>query len=161
LGRSDNPEDWISATRRRLAACSMEKPATKAGQIRALWPEIRAALDHGQSMKGIRIWLEEEAGISVAITSLTSYISRIRRCEAQERQGKGLTKLRAGSPAGKTVMEESGFPARLPASSSTAIVRPQQQRDDPLAQAMQALSKPKLDIREIHGDGDPSGKNLI
>jgi len=82
MSKSDTSDSWISAARRRLAARSMEKPATKAGQIRALWPEIHAALDCGQSMKSIRIWLEDEAGISVAITSLTSYISRIRRREA-------------------------------------------------------------------------------
>ena len=85
MAKSDTSDSWISATRRRLAARSMDKPATKAGQIRALWPEIHAALDRGQSMKSIRIWLEDEAGISVAITSLTSYISRIRRREAQKR----------------------------------------------------------------------------
>ena len=56
-----------------------EKPATKAGQIRALWPDIEAALEGGQSMKSIRKWLEEDAGITLGITSLTSYISRIRR----------------------------------------------------------------------------------
>ena len=30
-------------------------------------------------MKSIRKWLEEDAGITLSITSLTSYISRIRR----------------------------------------------------------------------------------
>ena len=32
---------------------------------------------------------------------------------------------------------------------------------DPLAQAMSFLSKPRLDIRKIHNDGDPEGRNLI
>jgi hypothetical protein len=100
--KSDTSDSWISATRRRLAARSMEKPATKAGQIRALWPEIHPALDRGQSMKSIRIWLEE-AGISVAITSLTSYISRIRP-ETRKGMASGVS-LRLGgwrirSPAG-------------------------------------------------------------
>jgi hypothetical protein len=35
------------------------------------------------------------------------------------------------------------------------------QFDDPLAQAMRVLSKPKMDIRKIHNDGDPEGRNLV
>jgi hypothetical protein len=69
---------WASESRLRLARRRNRKPHTKAGQIRALWPEIAAALEGGQSFKSIRQWLEEDAGIIVSITSLTSYISRIR-----------------------------------------------------------------------------------
>jgi hypothetical protein len=36
-------------------------------------------------MKSIRKWLEEDAGITLGITSLTSYISRIRRRLAAKR----------------------------------------------------------------------------
>jgi hypothetical protein len=36
-------------------------------------------------MKSIRKWLEEDAGITLSITSLTSYISRIRRRLAAKR----------------------------------------------------------------------------
>ncbi len=71
--------DWFSLARARFARHRTDKPATKAGQIRALWPDIEAALDGGQSMKSIRKWLEEDAGVTLSITSLTSYISRIRR----------------------------------------------------------------------------------
>jgi hypothetical protein len=161
MANSDSSDCWISAARRRLAARSMEKPATKAGQIRALWPEIRAALDRGQSMKSIRIWLEEEAGISLAITSLTSYISRIRRREAQKRQGEQGPDFHADSPPGRAAMEKSDHPPRWLATSSANHDPPPKQDYNPLAQAMKVLSRPKLDIREIHGDGDPSGKNLI
>jgi len=65
----------------RLALRRAEKPATKAGQIRTLWPDIEAALGLGQSMKRICAWLAEDAGITLGVTSLTSYISRIRRRE--------------------------------------------------------------------------------
>jgi hypothetical protein len=79
----NQPEwSWLSDTRARLAQRRGEKPATKAGQVRALWPEIEAALRGGQSMKSIRKWLEEDAGIRLGLTSLTSYIRRIRRREA-------------------------------------------------------------------------------
>ena len=78
--------DWVSLARARFARHRTEKPATKAGQIRALWPDIEAALEGGQSMKSIRKWLEEDAGITLGITSLTSYISRIRRRLAAKRR---------------------------------------------------------------------------
>jgi hypothetical protein len=32
---------------------------------------------------------------------------------------------------------------------------------DPIAQAMRVLTRPRLDIRKLHGDGDPTGKSLI
>jgi hypothetical protein len=44
-------EDWINDARRRLAEWRMKKPDTKAGQIRALWPEIREALGQGRSFE--------------------------------------------------------------------------------------------------------------
>jgi len=127
-----------------------EKPATKAGQIRALWPEIDAALAGGQSMKSIRKWLEEDAGIALAITSLTSYISRIRRRETGQWQ--------SGSPPTGTIRLES-IPASPPNRAQPGE-RPDPS-DDPLAAAMRALSKPRLDIRELHGDGDPENKSVI
>ena len=80
-----NSTGWAMQARTRLARRRAEKPATKAGQIRALWPDIEAALDAGQSVKTICTWLEEEAGITLGVTSLTSYVSRIRRREAHRR----------------------------------------------------------------------------
>jgi len=74
-------QQWITETRDRLAQRRGKKPATKAGQLRALWPEIRAAKAEGQSLATIRQWLEEEAGIVVTVQSLGSYLTRIRRKE--------------------------------------------------------------------------------
>ena len=65
-----------SGNRNRLAQRRAKKPDTKAGQIWALWPEIRAALDDGQSFKSIvegepksRCWnrlsIEEDSGKTV------------------------------------------------------------------------------------------------
>ena len=87
--KTEKSATWIVVARSRLAQRRAEKPATKAGQIRALWPEIDAALAGGQSMKSIRKWLEEDAGISLGITSLTSYISRLRRRERANRRIEG------------------------------------------------------------------------
>jgi hypothetical protein len=81
-----NSADWAMQARTRLARRRAEKPATKSGQIRALWPDIEAALAIGQSMKTICTWLAEEVGITLGVTSLTSYVSRIRRRESQRRR---------------------------------------------------------------------------
>lgn len=78
---AQSDRDWTAQARSRLALRRREKPATKAAQIRALWPDIEAALVAGQSMKTICAWLAEDAAITVGVTSLTSYISRIRRRE--------------------------------------------------------------------------------
>jgi hypothetical protein len=91
-------------------------------------------------MKSIRKWLEE-AGVKLGITSLTSYISRIRR--------------RAKQPA---VQPQAGPNARLQVATQVTSPAPE---DDPLAQAKRVLSQPKLDIRKLHNDGDPEGRNLI
>jgi hypothetical protein len=138
----------------RLALRCAEKPATKAGQIKALWPEIAAALERGQSMKSIRKWLEEEAGLRLGITSLTSYISRIRLREKANRSSDGLVQsVRAQiRPESRPPDQTSIRPAPRPESKTP---------DDPLAQAMRALAKPKLDVRQLHGDGDPRDQNLI
>src|ERR1700693_1404596 len=74
-------QQWITETRDRLAQRRGKKPATKAGQLRALWSEIRAAKAEGQSLATIRQWLEEEAGIILTVQSLGSYLTRIRRKE--------------------------------------------------------------------------------
>jgi hypothetical protein len=74
-------QQWIAETRNRFAQRRGKKPATKAGQIRALWPEIRAAIADGQSLASIRQWLEEEGGVIVTVQSLGSYLTRIRRKE--------------------------------------------------------------------------------
>jgi hypothetical protein len=74
-------QQWIAETRNRLAQRRGKRPATKAGQLRALWPEIRAAIADGQSLATIRQWLEEDAGIVVTVQSLGSYLTRIRRKE--------------------------------------------------------------------------------
>ena len=78
-------ENWITGVRRRLATRREEKPETKGGQIWALWPEIKAALEDGQTFKSIRLWLEEEGGVTVTLGSLRSYVRRCRRKEGGRR----------------------------------------------------------------------------
>lgn len=146
-----NSFEWIVHARARLAQRRTEKPATKAGQIWALWPDIEAALEAGQSVKSIHRWLEEDAGITLGITSLTSYISRIRRRIPTKRQGQPTN--------GQAVPSEAQSAPRPPIA--TLLSQRQLEQSDPLAQAKRVLSQPKLDIRKFHNDGDPEGSNLI
>lgn len=154
-GSRDSPSslDWFSLARAGFARHRTDKPATKAGQVRALWPDIEAALDGGQSMKSIRKWLEEDAGVTLSITSLTSYISRIRR--------RLKAKWSAEVATGQIIQPQAppGPNTRSPVTNHlTGAAAPEH---DPLAQAKRALSHPKLDIRKLHNDGDPEGRNLI
>ncbi len=104
-------------------------------------------------MKSIRKWLEEDAGVTLSITSLTSYISRIRRRLKAKRP--------AEAPAGQIIQPQAppGPNARSPVA--TQVAAGPAPEDDPLAQAKRVLSQPKLDIRKLHNDGDPEGRNLI
>ena len=142
----NDAQNWTIESRLRLALRRTGKPATKAGQIRALWPEIAAALENGQSVKSIRQWLEEDAGIVVGITSLTSYISRIRRREPKFPPCTSSIAAAVHQPNSGCEVAHRNAPPPI---------------SDPIAQAMQALTKPQLDIRKLHSDGDPTGKSLI
>lgn len=156
---ADDPNDWIAHVRTRLARRCAEKPATKAGQIKALWPEIEGAIQRGQSIRSIHKWLEEDAGIRLGITSLTSYISRIRRREAGRENHCEASVRQSIHPAIEPTPSLPPTAASLSARGSSQATT--ERRGDPLAQAMSALSKPRLDIRKIHNDGDPEGRNLI
>ena len=96
-------------------------------------------------MKSIRKWLEEDAGVTLGITSLTSYISRIRR------------RLKPNSPQHEHLRRRTKRTSQF-ATQVAAAAAPE---FDPLAQAKRVLSQPKLDIRNLHNDGDPEGRNLI
>lgn len=157
---ADNVEDgrsWAAESRLPLALRRGKKPETKAGQIRALWPEISAALESGQSVKSIRHWLEEDAGIIVGITSLTSYVSRIRRREARAELAQ--KSLQPGTLAVERTVARREPAVGVPRDAAQHFEPPL--TADPISQAMRALTKPRLDIRKLHGDGDPTGKSLI
>jgi len=100
-------------------------------------------------MKSIRKWLEEDAGITLSITSLTSYISRIRR--------RSRAKRAAEIANGQVAQPQAQSHSPVASQPTSAVPR----EDDPLAQAKRVLSQSKLDIRKLHNDGDPEGRNLI
>lgn len=133
-----NSTDWAMQARTRLARRRAEKPATKAGQIRALWPDIEAALAAGQSMKTICAWLAEDAGITLGVTSLTSYISRIRRREAHRRTS--VPALSAASPTSVDARPPL-VPVRTPTLQSPAVPSGVPTVFDPLANFRRSQAK--------------------
>jgi hypothetical protein len=152
-------DEWIDRARKRFTTHRGEKPVRKAGQLRALWREVQNAMDDGQSLETIRGWLEEE-GIILTSGTLRSYIWRVRqkqRTEAERRFLAAAIAAPAVTPSATQLslgkMPEEVLVATEPAKPAAP--------SDPLAQAMEALSKERFDIRKIHGDGDPRGRNLL
>ena len=129
--------------RTRLAALREKKPPSKAAQIRALWPEIRTALDNGHSLQAVCDCLAAD-GIVVSVQSLGSYIARIRRSSAKGESATLSPVLAAGSTkAGERV-------AVLP-------VR-EEKSNDPLANVKQRQTKrPTFDYKPELADA----KDLI
>jgi len=74
--RKHHSENWINEARRRLADWRGKRSETKTGQIWALWPEMKAAIEDGRGIKSIRQWLEKEAGIVVRTDSLRTHVRR-------------------------------------------------------------------------------------
>jgi hypothetical protein len=97
-----------------------------------------ATLQMGHTLKGIHQRLVED-GVEVSYAVFLTYINRIRREKArspfvQKRQPPTVPVLAKRSPAA---------------------------REDPLASAMEALSKPRYSVRDAMCDGDPTKKKLI
>jgi hypothetical protein len=154
-GRSD---EWIGRARQGLAARQGEKPVRKAGQLCALWREVQNALDEGQSLDTIRKWLEDE-GLVLTSGTLRSYIWRARkkrRTDAAKRFLDAATETPTASPPGTEVFLRT---EPVAVSAATQLTKPDGR--GPLAQAQEALAKRRFDIRKIHGDGDPSDRNLF
>lgn len=74
---SQNPQRNQQSARARLGALREKKAPTKAAQIRALWPEIKAALNNGHSLKSVCDCLEGD-GIKITVQTLGSYVTRMR-----------------------------------------------------------------------------------
>lgn len=159
---ANDSTDWIMQARSRLARRRAEKPATKAGQIRALWPDIEAALAVGQSMKTICEWLAQDAGIALGVTSLTSYVSRIRRRERLNQRA-----VIALAPASAPIPSDprsAAVPVRAVISHSpmpTAPDLPRSKPDfDPLANVRAGLAKRRPGF-DYHPATEDDIKDLI
>jgi len=119
-------------------ALKTDKPRSKIAFFRGLYPEILGTLSVGHTLRDIHQRLVKD-GVEVSYPLLRNYISRIRRERARPAFVQNKQPVRLPIPA-----------ARAPAVA-----------EDPLANAMRALSKPRYDIREAMCDGDPTKKKLI
>jgi hypothetical protein len=77
-----------------IPGLSREKPKTKSGLVRCLWPEIREALDAGYTIKEICLALNRE-GISIHYSRLRSLVARLRKMDMAE--GNRTDSLSAGA----------------------------------------------------------------
>lgn len=131
----------------------------KAGQLRALWREVQNAIEDGQSLETIRAWLKDE-GLTLTSGTLRSYIWRVRqkqRADAARRFLEAAVGSRTGTPYQSQISLQTKAEEVLDAIEPAKPAAPA----DPLAQAKEALAKRRFDIRKIHGDGDPSDRNLF
>ena len=130
--------------RTRLAALREKKPPSKAAQIRALWPEIRTALDNGYSLQAVCDCLAAD-GLAVSVQSLGSYIGRIRRDSGKR---ESLTPSR--------VLADPGSAS---AAEHVAVLPVRDERsNDPLANVKQRQTKrPAFDYKPESADA----KDLI
>jgi len=115
-----------------------ETPRSKIALLRGLYPEITAVLRMGHSQLDIHQRLVRD-GIDISYPLLRNYLSRIRRETSHSPFAQHSQPFTVTAPTKK-----------VPAG-----------REDPLASAMRALSKPRYDIREAMCDGDPTKKKLF
>src|SRR5437016_6659269 len=74
-----NGNQWSSP---KLTALQHERPSRKMSVIRLMWPEIKAALTRGHTLKVIHSYIVE-GGISISYALFKLYVSRLRREEAR------------------------------------------------------------------------------
>jgi hypothetical protein len=93
---------------RRLA---QTKPRTKAGQVRQVWPEIKAALAAGHRLKDIRNWLSE-IGIEIGYARLSDYVGQLKRREAVPAPARVISETRNSvAPQKKTTDGHQSAPS--------------------------------------------------
>ncbi len=119
-------------------ALKTEEPRSKMAFFRGLYSEIVATRSVGHTLKDIHQRLVKD-GVDISYPLLRNYINRIRR----ERS--------------RSVFAQKRPAPTLPVAPSRTPAVP----EDPLANAMKALSKPRYDIRQAMCDGDPTKKKLI
>jgi hypothetical protein len=89
----------------RLRNLSAEKPTTKMGQVRWVWPEIQVALAAGHTLQLVHKRLNE-VGIEISYRTLSLYIGRLEREQAPG-QTQGITaggKTRKAEPSGASAV---------------------------------------------------------
>jgi hypothetical protein len=124
--------------RTRLTALREKKPPTKAAQIRNLWPEIKAALENGHSLKTISECLAAD-GIAVTFRELSVYIGRLRK------KSINATDFHTGN---RGVVPETAVSTAAPRSTPRPTNSSEQGSRDPLANVRERQKKrPGFDYR--------------
>lgn len=137
----------------RLAALPAEKPATKAGQVRWVWPEIRAALASGHKLKAICQRLNE-IGIEIGYPELVVYVQRLREYQARD------AKTNSVAPTAPNPAER--MPSRRQPDGvgmEMVTLRPSQSSHDALANIRQEREKKRRSAFQIDPFSD--NKNLL
>lgn len=109
----------------RLRARLREKPRTKAGQVRHAWPEIRALLEAGHSLKDIHVWLGE-IGIEIGYARLSDYTGQLKRRDRVFADGVRIY------PNGKPAAVDNAQP-KVPQTGSEPESEHHGRKGDPLA----------------------------
>ncbi len=84
-----------------LRSLPKQKPKTKAGQIRWLWPDIKRALDSGHTVKEVFEALKKD-GFKIPYSRLRLYVAELRReypLAEIENETAGAAELAAEGPA--------------------------------------------------------------
>lgn len=113
MQNGDQFDEWMTSARARLAARRTARPSTKAGAVRALWPEIHQALQSGQTLKTIRDWLEAE-GISMRYNQFTTYVRRIRRTRIADTPSQAAARITVQAGRHPPAPESGAMNARDP-----------------------------------------------
>ena len=137
-----NPEHDLT----RLRNLSVERPTTKMGQIRWVWPDIQVALAAGHTLQLVHKRLNE-VGIQISYRTLSLYIGRLEREQAQPRSH-GIT---AGEHAKKA--ESSGV------SAPAFVARAREASEDPFANIRWERERKKTSGFEY--DAFSTNKNLL
>jgi hypothetical protein len=129
----------------RLRARLREKPRTKAGQVRQVWPDIRNLLAAGHTLKDIWTWLNE-IGLQIGYARLSHYVGEL-RLRDQAAQAQVATWM-----AAQTAADHYSSARLTPQLTSTRGRGP-----DPLANIVERESKrPGFNYNE-----EPDPKKLI
>ena len=112
----------------RLRNLSAEKPTTKMGQVRWIWPDIQAALAAGHTLQLVHKRLNE-AGIGIGYRTLSLYIGRLER-EQPSRQTQYITAEKQTKKMESVAMSVPGLvgEAREPARDPFANIRMDRER---------------------------------
>ena len=112
----------------RLRALARKKPRTKAGQVRQAWPEIRALLDAGHTLKDVCAWLNE-IGVEIGYARLSDYVNQLRRAQTDTSDSRSVL--------------QTGRPPALPTPQAVDSVRIEQipAKPDPLANVRRSQTK--------------------